>query len=59
MVSWRDRPRPKLNPEAKELAKLELDKTLSPDKVLLCGASTKTATIDEIEFSLVVHMEVA
>ena len=40
-------------------AKLELDKTLSPDKVLLCGASTKTATIDEIEFSLVVHMEVA
>jgi len=40
-------------------AKLEMDKTLSPDKILLCGARTRTATVDEIEYSLVVHMELA
>ena len=40
-------------------AHLEVDKTLGKDKVLLCGARSKTATVDEIEYSMAVHMEVA
>lgn len=39
-------------------AKLENDKTLSREKLILCGARSKTASVDEIEYSLVVHMEV-
>lgn len=40
-------------------AKLETDKTLGPERAILCGARTKTASKDEIEFSLVLFMEVA
>lgn len=40
-------------------AKLENDKTLGREKLILCGARSKTATPDEVEYSLVIHMEVA
>lgn len=40
-------------------AKMENDKTLGREKLILCGARSKTATPDEVEYSLVIHMEVA
>jgi|WetSurSiteA1Bulk_404760.scaffolds.fasta_scaffold21843_2 hypothetical protein len=40
-------------------AKIEFDKTLNADKVLVCGAKSKAASVEEIEFSLVMQMELA
>lgn len=40
-------------------AKIEMDKTLSVDRAILCGARTRTATTDEISYSLALFMEVA
>lgn len=39
-------------------AKVEIDKTLGVDRAILCGARTRDASRNEIEFSLVLFMEV-